>query len=287
MFRFLGFIIGAVLVSALLLNAARDPDGLEATAEAAKRFLALPPADPTDPAPAPASPRQGFDASKVVDQIARVIAAAPEEPSDGDEPPADADETDLATAEPPVAAPDAATEPRQTASVGFPEAPGGFWDEAAPLDASGVATVPAPGPSAAASVVARAAPDSSVSVGPAPGAAPMAAPLVATPDAAPNAAPNAAQNAAPNAAMAATLPDYAAPPPQDDWHVIWTPFRSELSAKGFAEHLGQTTGYRFRVLRAGPGQYRVAVASAAGADPSESLRAIEAATGLALTGGTL
>ena len=41
------------------------------------------------------------------------------------------------------------------------------------------------------------------------------------------------------------------------------------------------------VLRAGPGQYRVAVASAAGADPSESFRAIEAATGLALPGGTL
>ncbi len=273
MFRFLGFIIGAVLVSALLLNAVRDPDGLDATAEAAKRFLALPPADPTDPAPAPAPPREGFDASKVVDQIARVIAAAPEESPDGDEPPADADETDLAAAEAPAAAPDAATEPRQTASAGLPEAPGGVWNDAAPLDGSGEATVPAPGPSAPA--VARAAPDASLSVEPVPGAAPMAAPLVATP------------NAVPNTAMAATLPDYAAPPPADDWHVIWTPFRSELSAKGFAEHLGQTTGYRFRVLRAGPGQYRVAVASAAGADPSESLRAIEAATGLALPGGTL
>ena len=49
----------------------------------------------------------------------------------------------------------------------------------------------------------------------------------------------------------------------------------------------QHSGDGARVLRAGPGQYRVAVASAAGADPSESLRAIEAVTGLALTGGTL
>lgn len=71
------------------------------------------------------------------------------------------------------------------------------------------------------------------------------------------------------------------------WHAFWTPFHSEASASGFARHLERATGESYRVVRTGPGAYRVAFWHEGDDERSRRLMAIEQASGLRLRGGTL
>jgi hypothetical protein len=71
------------------------------------------------------------------------------------------------------------------------------------------------------------------------------------------------------------------------WHAFWTPFRSEASAAGFARHLEKVTGLEYRVVKAGPGVYRVAFRHAGDDERTRRLLAIERASGLKLRHGTL
>lgn len=71
------------------------------------------------------------------------------------------------------------------------------------------------------------------------------------------------------------------------WLGFFTPFRSEASARGFAQHLEAATGRRFRVARAGPGDYRVEFRIVPEEDQDARIAEIEAASGLALRSGQL
>ena len=64
------------------------------------------------------------------------------------------------------------------------------------------------------------------------------------------------------------------------WHPLWTPFRSQASAQGFAEHLGRLSGRRLTVERIGPGQYRVRLAYQDAADLQLGLARIAEVSGL-------
>lgn len=74
---------------------------------------------------------------------------------------------------------------------------------------------------------------------------------------------------------------------QAEWLGFFTPFRSEASARGFAQHLEAATGRQFRVTRAGPGDYRVEFRLVQAEDRSQRIAEIEAASGLALRAGQL
>ncbi|MGB5623344.1 MAG: hypothetical protein WBN65_12695, partial [Gammaproteobacteria bacterium] len=69
-----------------------------------------------------------------------------------------------------------------------------------------------------------------------------------------------------------------------NWFAFWTPFRSRASADGFARHLIQATGQEIRVLRLGPGEYRVAFFHADEEDRQRHLASLESASGLKLGG---
>ena len=71
------------------------------------------------------------------------------------------------------------------------------------------------------------------------------------------------------------------------WHAFWTPFRSEASANGFAARLGRDTDREYRVLRTGPGEYRVAFHHINDNDRRARLVEIEQVSGLKLGGGEL
>ena len=71
------------------------------------------------------------------------------------------------------------------------------------------------------------------------------------------------------------------------WVGFFTPFRSEASARGFAQHLEAATGRQFRVARAGPGDYRVEFRIVPEEDRDARIAEIEAASGLALRSGQL
>jgi hypothetical protein len=68
------------------------------------------------------------------------------------------------------------------------------------------------------------------------------------------------------------------------WQPIWTPFHSELSAKGFADRLEHLTGREYRVTRASSWSYQVEVAYADEAQRQALLLEIQERTGLALAG---
>jgi len=84
--------------------------------------------------------------------------------------------------------------------------------------------------------------------------------------------------------------DNPAPDPGQDleadgnWFAFWTPFRSRASAEGFAQHLIQATGQDIRVLRIGPGEYRVAFFHNGEEDRQRHLASLESASGLELGG---
>ena len=69
------------------------------------------------------------------------------------------------------------------------------------------------------------------------------------------------------------------------WHSVWRPFRSELSARGFAERLANVTGREYRVRRVSPWAYQVELAYANEADKLTALRQIESSTGLGVGRG--
>ncbi|MGI9263444.1 MAG: hypothetical protein ACR2QU_00860 [Gammaproteobacteria bacterium] len=71
------------------------------------------------------------------------------------------------------------------------------------------------------------------------------------------------------------------------WHAFWTPFRSEASANGFAARLGRDTNREYRVIRTGPGEYRVAFFHVDDIDRRARLVEIEQVSGLKLGGGEL
>lgn len=71
-------------------------------------------------------------------------------------------------------------------------------------------------------------------------------------------------------------------PSVPDWHVFWSPFRSALSARGFAARLGRVTGAEFKVIEQGLGQYAVAFPYADETERLARLAEIQAETGLAV-----
>jgi hypothetical protein len=82
--------------------------------------------------------------------------------------------------------------------------------------------------------------------------------------------------------------DATSPTESDDigaWHAFWTPFRSEASANGFAAGLGRSTDREYRVIRTGPGEYRVAFFHIGENDRRARLVEIEQVSGLVLGGG--
>jgi hypothetical protein len=60
---------------------------------------------------------------------------------------------------------------------------------------------------------------------------------------------------------------------------FWVPFRSEVSARGFAGKLSEQLARQFQVLRSGPGQYLVVFGYHSEAERAEVLAEIHALTG--------
>lgn len=72
------------------------------------------------------------------------------------------------------------------------------------------------------------------------------------------------------------------PTPQPQWHVFWSPFRSELSARGFADRVERLTGMDLEVTRVEPGRYQVAFLYLDDMERQSKLAEIAAMTGLRL-----
>ncbi len=79
-----------------------------------------------------------------------------------------------------------------------------------------------------------------------------------------------------------TDPDVAAAAATPGWYTFWSPFRSEIAAKGFVARLQSVTGLDYRIDRLEPGRYEVAFAYADEQEIPSKLAAITAATGLEL-----
>ena len=71
-----------------------------------------------------------------------------------------------------------------------------------------------------------------------------------------------------------------------EWEPVWRAFRSELSAKGFANHLKNLTGQEYRIRRTFPWAYQVEVAYTDEGQRDAVLREIQSKTGLGLMGTT-
>lgn len=70
---------------------------------------------------------------------------------------------------------------------------------------------------------------------------------------------------------------------QDPWIDVWQPFRSPVSAQGFADRLELLTGFNYRVeRRSGDGLHQVAVQPIAGYAPEQMLVQIAERSGLAV-----
>jgi hypothetical protein len=326
MLRFLGFLTGSALTAALAL-AVVDPVTLESLRRsAATLFLGVdsvapastqmsaPAADDAVPPPSVGggSPRSRLLAalngavSKPVAPLAAPGATSPDASAVTPLPPADRQpsagpewsSTDVADraapqAESPApAALSGATGPVESGmtAAGYsgpdPARAGGFATapaESGPI-VSGQSGAFVAGTSGAGADRARVGAEA-----PAPTAEPAENPAAATPPAAAT-APMTPPGASPSGASGANLE--ALPPPPGTggaggWHAFWTPFRSEASATGFARHLERATGESYRVVRTGPGAYRVAFWHEGEDERSRRLLAIEQASGLSLRGGTL
>ena len=70
---------------------------------------------------------------------------------------------------------------------------------------------------------------------------------------------------------------------EPDWHAIWSPFRTEIAARGFVNRLESVTGLDFRVAKLRSGAYQVAFAYRDPAEVDVRLAEIAAATGLDLS----
>lgn len=64
------------------------------------------------------------------------------------------------------------------------------------------------------------------------------------------------------------------------WYAFWSPFRSEIAARGFVTQLQRVTGLDYRVVKVKPGAYEVAFAYTDGDELTASLSQISRATGL-------
>ena len=68
-----------------------------------------------------------------------------------------------------------------------------------------------------------------------------------------------------------------------EWHAIWTPFRTEIAARGFVSRLENVTSLDFRVAKLGSGAYQAAFAYRDPTERDARLAQIAAATGLDLS----
>ena len=64
------------------------------------------------------------------------------------------------------------------------------------------------------------------------------------------------------------------------WHAVWNPFRSELSASGFADRLTRLTDGEYRVRRVSVGAYQVEVSYDPDTGVGDTLMQIQMMTGL-------
>jgi hypothetical protein len=69
-----------------------------------------------------------------------------------------------------------------------------------------------------------------------------------------------------------------------EWYVLWTPFRSEIAARGFVSRLESVTGLDYRVEKLETGVYEVAVPYHDDTELSAKLSQISSATGLDVSG---
>ena len=72
-------------------------------------------------------------------------------------------------------------------------------------------------------------------------------------------------------------------PVEDNWYAFWSPFRSEIAARGFVAKLQESTGIDYRVVKVKTGVYEVAFAYVDDADIEDKLSRISSATGLNMT----
>jgi hypothetical protein len=70
------------------------------------------------------------------------------------------------------------------------------------------------------------------------------------------------------------------------FQTIWSPFRSEASATGFAEILAEQTGHEFRVVRISIGKYQVGFDAGTQDEQQRIEAAIREATGVGMIGGS-
>lgn len=70
--------------------------------------------------------------------------------------------------------------------------------------------------------------------------------------------------------------------PAGGWQPLWRPFRSELSARGFADQIAEITGRETRVRRLGPRSHQVDVAFADETQRRNTLQRLELLTGIEL-----
>jgi hypothetical protein len=87
---------------------------------------------------------------------------------------------------------------------------------------------------------------------------------------------------APSSADSAIPPQ--APTPDPEWHAFWTPFRTEIAARGFVRRLERVTGLDYQILKMNRGEYQVAFAYGSDDELDAKLSQIAAATGLDLSG---
>ena len=71
---------------------------------------------------------------------------------------------------------------------------------------------------------------------------------------------------------------------EPEWHEFWTPFSSEIAARGFVNRLESVTGLDYRVNRVQSGRYQVEFAYGNPAELDHHLAQIAAATGLDVSG---
>ena len=67
---------------------------------------------------------------------------------------------------------------------------------------------------------------------------------------------------------------------EENWYAFWSPFRSEIAARGFVAKLQETTGIDYRVVKVRTGVYEVAFSYVDDADIEDKLARISSATGL-------
>ena len=94
-----------------------------------------------------------------------------------------------------------------------------------------------------------------------------------------------------HAAVAEAQPDLVTELPEfeplelsePEWHAFWTPFRSEIAARGFVRRLESVTGLDYRIVKIKNGVYQVTFSYLDDTERNTKLSQISAATGLDLS----